>query len=68
MQQTIQIGQVQPSVLPNAEGIVKNWRQQVKSWVSAHQEQLECYVDGPLIMAFCAALYYLAAVLQGGAA
>ena len=66
--QVIQVGQmVQPSVLSSVGSIVKNWRQQVKSWVSAHQEQLECYVGGPLIMAFCAALYYLAAVLQGGA-
>ena len=31
MQQTIQIGQVQPSVLSNAERTVKNWR----AWWSA---------------------------------
>ena len=47
--------------------IVKNWRQQVKSWAGAHREQLECYVGGPLVVAFCAALIYVAAVLQGGA-
>ena len=68
MQQTMQIGQVvQPSVLSIVGSIVKNWRQQVKSWAGAHREQLECYVGGPLIMAFCAALYYLASVLEGGA-
>lgn len=39
----------------------------VKAWGRKHQEQLECYVGGPLIMAFCAALYYLASVLEGGA-
>lgn len=54
-------------MLSSVGSIVKNWRQQVKSWVSAHREQLECYVGGPLIVAFCAALYYVAAVLQGGA-
>lgn len=68
MQQTINLGQVvQPSVLSSVGSIVKNWRQQVKSWVSAHREQLECYVGGPLIVVFCAALIYVAAVLQGGA-
>lgn len=40
----------------------------VKAWGRKHQEQLECYVGGPLIMAFCFALYYLASVLEGGAA
>lgn len=40
----------------------------VKTWGRKHQEQLECYVGGPLIMAFCFALYYLASVLEGGAA
>ena len=39
----------------------------VKAWGREHREQLECYVGGPLIMAFCAALYYLASVLEGGA-
>ena len=68
MQQTMQIGQVvQPSMLSNVGSIVKNWRQQVKSWAGAHREQLECYVGGPLVVAFCAALIYVAAVLQGGA-
>ena len=68
MQQTINVGQVvQPSVLSNVGSIVKNWRQQVKSWAGAHREQLECYVGGPLVVAFCAALIYVAAVLQGGA-
>ena len=68
MQQTMQIGQVvQPSVLSNVGSIVKNWRQQVKSWAGAHREQLECYVGGPLVVAFCTALIYVAAVLQGGA-
>lgn len=37
------------------------------AWCRSHREQLECYVGGPLIMAFCAALYYLASVLEGGA-
>lgn len=68
MQQTLRLGQVvQPSVLSKVEGIVKNWEQQAVAWVKAHQEQPECYVGGPLIMAFCAALYYLASVLEGGA-
>lgn len=40
----------------------------VKTWGRKHQEQLECYVGGPLVMAFCFALYYLASVLEGGAA
>lgn len=40
----------------------------VKAWGREHQEQLECYVGGPLVMAFCFALYYLASVLEGGAA
>ena len=34
MQQTIQIGQVQPSILSNAEGIVKN----LKAWWNARSE------------------------------
>ena len=34
MQQTIQIGQVQPSVLSSVEGIVKN----LKAWLSAKSE------------------------------
>ena len=37
------------------------------AWCRSHREQLECYVGGPLSMAFCAALYYLASVLEGGA-
>ena len=39
----------------------------VKAWGREHREQLECYVGGPLVVAFCAALYYLASVLEGGA-
>lgn len=69
MQQgTIRLGQVvQPSVLSSVESIVKNLKQQLKAWCRAHREQLECYVGGPLVVAFCAALIYVAAVLQGGA-
>lgn len=40
----------------------------VAAWGRKHQEQLECYVGGPLVMAVCFALYYLASVLEGGAA
>lgn len=65
-QTTVQFGQVQPSVLSRVVRIVKNWKQQLKSWASAHQDQLECYVGGPLIVAACVALCYVAAVLQGG--
>lgn len=36
MQQTIQLGQVQPSVLSNAERTVKNWR----AWWSAKSETM----------------------------
>jgi len=69
MQQTIQIGQVaQPSVLSQVEAAVKSLKQRATAWCREHQEQLECYVGGPLIMAFCFALYYLASVLEGGAA
>ena len=39
----------------------------VKVWVRAHQEQLECYVGGPVVLVVCFALYYLASVLEGGA-
>ena len=40
---------------------------QVKVWLRVHQEQLECYVGGPLVLGFCFALYYLASLLEGGA-
>ncbi len=36
MQQTIQLGQVQPSVLSNAERTVKNWR----AWWNAKSETM----------------------------
>ena len=67
MQQTIQLGQVQPSVLSQVGAVVKNLKQCAAAWCSKHEEQLVCYVGGPLIMAFCFALYFFAAVLQGGA-
>lgn len=69
MQQTLQVWQVaQPSVLSQAEAAVKSLKRQVVAWAKAHQEQLECYVGGPIVVAFCFALYYLASVLEGGAA
>jgi hypothetical protein len=36
MQQTINVGQVQPSVLSKVERIVKNW----KAWLSVKRQQL----------------------------
>lgn len=68
MQQTLQLGQVaQPSVLAQVAAAVKSRKKQVAAWCRENREQLECYVGGPLIVAFCAALYYLASVLEGGA-
>ncbi len=67
MQQTIQLGQVvQPSVLSQVGAAVKNLKQCAAAWCRQHEEQLVCYVGGPLAMAFCFALYFLAAVLEGG--
>lgn len=68
MQQTLRLGQVaQPSVLAQVAAAVESRRQQVVAWCREHREQLECYVGGPLIMAFLAVMYYLASVLEGGA-
>lgn len=67
MQQTLRLGQVaRPSVLAQVAAAVKSLREsrkQAVAWVKAHREQLECYVGGPLIMAFLAVMYYLASRL-----
>lgn len=81
MQQTIQFGQVQPSVLQQLEQTVKSAVAPVqttvqgvqravaraKAWCQAHQEAVELYVGGPVIVATGLAMVYMAAVLQGGA-
>ena len=54
-------------MLAQVAAAVKSRKQQVAAWCRENREQLECYVGGPLVVAFCAALIYVAAVLQGGA-
>lgn len=54
-------------MLAQVAAAVKSRKQQVAAWCRENREQLECYVGGPLIVVFCAALYYLASVLEGGA-
>lgn len=47
MQQTIQIGQVQPSVLSNAERTVKNWREELShnlvTWLATKNEWFSAF-------------------------
>ena len=68
MQQTIQLGQVQPSVLSNAERTVKNWREElsvnVAAWMATRNEWFSAFTG--YMVALVGALL-LAGWLEGGA-
>lgn len=81
MQQTIQIGQVQPSVLSNAERTVKNWREElsvnVAAWLMARNGWFSAFtgetvtnrhvVLAHLYMAVLVVACMVAGWLEGGA-
>ena len=81
MQQTIQLGQVQPSVLSNAERTVKNWREELSvnaaAWLMARNGWFSAFtgedvtnrhvVLAHLYMAVLVVACMVAGWLEGGA-
>ena len=81
MQQTIQLGQVQPSVLSNAERTVKNWREELShnlvTWLATKNEWFSAFTGekvtnkhvtlAHLYMVALTGALLLAGWLEGGA-
>ena len=81
MQQTIQLGQVQPSVLSNAERTVKNWREELShnlvTWLATKNEWFSAFTGeevtnkhvalAHLYMVALVGVLLLAGWLEGGA-
>ena len=81
MQQTIQLGQVQPSVLSNAERTVKNWREELShnlvTWLATKNEWFSAFTGeevtnkhvalAHLYMVALVGALLLAGWLEGGA-
>jgi hypothetical protein len=82
MQQTIQLGQVQPSVLPQVEAAVKNLCEQVAAWWNTKNvtftrlfatEEGEVFTHGQVVLAHLGMAAFIiilgvAGWLEGGAA